>query len=78
MRVTSSHIVEWANTQAKQAQTELPRLVRRLCFLAGSTRQIAFPAGDSTYLPGWDGRLFSEQGNTCITGYLYRQNTRRF
>ena len=66
MRVTTSHIVEWANTQAKQAQTELPRLVRRLCFLAGSTRQLAFPAGDSTYLPGWDGRLFSDQGNTWV------------
>jgi len=49
MRVTASHIVEWANAHAKQAQTELPRLVRRLCFLSGSTRQLAFPAGDSTY-----------------------------
>lgn len=66
MRVTASHIVEWANTQAKQAQAELPRLVRRLCFLAGSTRQLAFPAGDSTYVPGWDGRLFSDQGNAWV------------
>lgn len=66
MRVTTSHIVEWANTQAKQAQTELPRLARRLCFLAGSTRQLAFPAGDSTYLPGWDGRMFSDHGNAWV------------
>ncbi len=66
MRVTASHIVEWANTHAKEAQNELPRLVRRLCFLAGSTRQLAFPAGNSTYIPGWDGRLFSDQGNAWV------------
>jgi hypothetical protein len=29
-------------TQAKQAQTDLPRPVRRLCFLTGSTRQLVF------------------------------------
>ena len=51
MRVTTSHIVECANTQAKQAQTELPRQIRRLCFLAGSTRQLAFPAV-APHLPG--------------------------
>lgn len=66
MRVTASQILNWANTKAKEAQTDLPRLVRRLCYLVGSTRQIAFPAGDSTYTPGWDGTLFSEQGNAWV------------
>lgn len=64
MRVTATQIAEWAGT--KTAQTDLPRLIRRLCFNAGSTRQIAFPAGDSTYTPGWDGVLHSDQGNAWI------------
>lgn len=66
MRVTASHIAEWANTKAKEAQAVLPRFVRLLCFQAGSTRHIAFPAGDSTYRPGWDGTLESENGNAWV------------
>lgn len=64
MRVTATQIADWANT--KEAQANLPRLIRRLCFNASSTRQIAFPAGDSTYSPGWDGVLYSEQGNAWV------------
>ncbi|KAF0202841.1 MAG: hypothetical protein FD173_1907 [Gallionellaceae bacterium] len=64
MRVTATQIADWAAT--KMAQADLPRLVRRLCFDAGTTRQIAFPAGDSTYSPGWDGVLYSEQGNAWV------------
>ena len=41
----------------------LPRLIRRLCFDAAATRQLSFPAGDSTYVPGWDGVLCREQGD---------------
>lgn len=66
MRVTASQIVEWANSHAKEAQTELPRWVRKLCFQSGSTSEIAFPAGDSAYRPGWDGRLYSDQGNAWV------------
>ncbi|WP_313049278.1 hypothetical protein [Pseudomonas soli] len=66
MRVTSSHIVNWVSTQAKEAQTDLPRWVRRLCFDPQTTRQLSFPAGDSTYVPGWDGTLFSERGNAWV------------
>ncbi len=64
MRITATQLANWADTKA--AQSDLPRLVRRLCFDAGSTRQIAFPAGDSTYTPGWDGVLHSEQGNAWV------------
>ncbi len=70
MRITASHIVDWANTHAKEAQTELPRLIRRLCFDISSTRQLAFPAGDSTYMPGWDGVLSSERNTTWIPSGL--------
>ena len=64
MRVTATQIVDWADT--KVAQADLPRLVRRLCFDAGTTRQISFPAGDSTYSPGWDGVLYSDEGNAWV------------
>lgn len=66
MRLTASHIVDWVNTHSKEAQTNLPRLVRRLCFDAEATRQLAFPSGDSSFVPGWDGVLSSERGNAWI------------
>ncbi|MFT4926887.1 MAG: hypothetical protein ACI8WB_002986 [Phenylobacterium sp.] len=66
MRITASQIAEWVNTHAKTAQTDLPRLIRRLCFDSQATRQLIFPAGDSTFVPGWDGVLTSEQGNTWV------------
>lgn len=64
MKITASHIVDWVNQNAKEAQTQLPRLIRRLCFDPATTRQLAFPAGDSTYMPGWDGVLEKTQGDT--------------
>lgn len=66
MRLTASHIANWASTHAKDAQTNLPRWVRRLCFEPETTRQLSFPAGDSTYVPGWDGALFSVRGNAWV------------
>lgn len=66
MRITASHIVNWVDTHAKEAQTNLPRWVRRLCFDAEVTRQLAFPAGDSSFVPGWDGVLSCERGNAWI------------
>nr|VFK53546.1 MAG: hypothetical protein BECKTUN1418F_GA0071002_102322 [Candidatus Kentron sp. TUN]VFK69569.1 MAG: hypothetical protein BECKTUN1418E_GA0071001_11993 [Candidatus Kentron sp. TUN] len=66
MKITASHIVDWANTHAKEAQNQLPRLIRRLCFEAEASRQLSFPAGDATYRPGWDGVLFSKQGNAWV------------
>lgn len=66
MRITASHIVDWVNTHSKEAQTNLPRWVRRLCFDAEATRQLAFPSGDSSFVPGWDGVLSSERGNAWI------------
>lgn len=66
MRITASHIVDWVNTHAKEAQTDLPRWVRRLCFNSEATRQLAFPAGDSSFVPDWDGVLSSERGNAWV------------
>ena len=50
----------------KEAQTSLPRLVRKLIHTVGIATYAAFPAGDSTSLPGWDGELDSESGNPWV------------
>jgi len=64
MRITATQIAEWAKT--KEAQGSLPRLVRRLAHAAGTPTQVAFPAGDSTSLPGWDGELASEHNSPWV------------
>lgn len=64
MPITATQIAEWAKTRS--AQASLPRLIRRLVHAAGTPTQIAFPAGDSTSLPGWDGELLSERGNPWV------------
>ena len=64
MRITATQIAEWAET--KEAQGSLPRLVRRLVHAAGTPTQVAFPAGDSTSLPGWDGELASEHDSPWV------------
>lgn len=66
MHITASQIVEWVSVNAKQAQADLPRWIRRLCSDAEALRQLAFPAGDSTYRPGWDGIVVSESGNAWV------------
>lgn len=66
MRITASHIINWVDTHAKEAQANLPRWIRRLCFNVEATRQLAFPAGDSSFVPGWDGVLSCEQGSAWV------------
>jgi hypothetical protein len=64
VEITATQIANWA--AGKDAQTALPRYIRRLIHDAGSITQIAVPAGDSTSQPGWDGEITSEQGNPWI------------
>jgi hypothetical protein len=64
VEITARHIAEWAG--GKDAQSALPRYVRRLIHDAGSITQIAVPAGDSTSHPGWDGEITSEHGNAWV------------
>ena len=67
MRITASQIVSWVENHSKEAQVELPRLIRRLCFCSSvNSRQISFPAGDSTYTPGWDGVLSCGEGDAWV------------
>jgi hypothetical protein len=62
--VTATQMARWAVTTP--AQSELPRLVRRLIHSAATTTELAMPAGDSVSLPGFDGELHSEHGNTWV------------
>ena len=64
MRITATKIAQWAKTA--RARLALPRLVRKLVHTAGTPLGVAFPAGDSTALPGWDGELLSEEGSPWI------------
>jgi hypothetical protein len=61
MRVTAKEIEGWV--ERREAQGELPRLVRRLAMQAGSITEIAFPAGDSVSRLCWDGQLISKEGH---------------
>ncbi|MBK1724758.1 hypothetical protein CKO23_21530 [Thiocystis violacea] len=64
MRVTAKDIEGWA--ERREAQGELPRLVRRLAIQAGSITEMAFQAGDSVSRPGWDGQLTSKEGDAWV------------
>jgi hypothetical protein len=64
MQITATQIAKWAGT--KEAQGSLRRLVRKVVHAAGTPTQVAFPAGDSTSLPGWDGELASEYNSPWV------------
>lgn len=66
MRVTASNIIHWVENNNKEAQTQLPRLIRRLCAACGKAKALAFPAGDSTFVPGIDGYFSTDLGNTWV------------
>jgi hypothetical protein len=64
MQVTAKRIAEWAET--REAQADLPRLVRRLVHAAGTPTEVAFSAGDSISSPGWDGEVVTEHSNAWL------------
>jgi hypothetical protein len=64
MHINAMQIENWART--KSAQSELPRVVRRLIHATASVTGAAFPAGDATSTPGWDGQLDAK----CSTPWI--------
>ncbi|KJZ03248.1 hypothetical protein [Pseudoalteromonas piscicida] len=64
MKVTARNIIEWAND--RQAQSELPIIVRRLIANTAKLTEIAFPGGDSVSRPGWDGNVTAFEGNAWV------------
>ena len=66
MKISASNITSWVENNNKLAQQKLPQIIRRLCFHTIDTKAISFPAGDSTFMPSWDGVLESTDGNAWI------------
>lgn len=66
MKISASNIISWVENNNKLSQQDLPQIIRRLCFHAKDTKAISFPAGDSTFMPSWDGTLESTDGNAWI------------
>lgn len=64
MKITAKDIARWA--ELREAQGSLPRLVRRLAMQSGTITQLAFPAGESVSLPGWDGEILSSDGDAWV------------
>ncbi len=64
MRITSTHIEVWADT--RDAQAQLPLLVRRLVQATSTTTALAMRTGDSINEPGWDGVTEVIEGNPWV------------
>jgi muconolactone delta-isomerase len=64
LKISAKDIERWAET--REAQGELPRMIRRLAVQAGTVTEIAFPAGDSVSRPGLDGQILSNEGDPWV------------
>jgi len=64
VKIKASQIVEWSKT--KEAQSELPRLIRRLVNRCSTITAISFPSGDSVSQSGWDGEVSTDVGNAWV------------
>ncbi len=69
--ITANDLDSWAKT--RDAQGKLPQLLRRLIHatVQGSQiRKVAFPAGESVQMGGWDGIVETTEGNAFVpNGY---------
>ncbi|WP_448548729.1 hypothetical protein [Thalassotalea fusca] len=64
MRITATHIENWAQT--RQAQAELPIWIRKLISATNSLSELSMPGGDSVYRPGWDGKIVSSNTSAWV------------
>lgn len=63
--VNRSTLQSWAST--RQAQSEFPRLIRRLIFeTTSSSTEIGMPAGDGVAAGGWDGTVQATSTNPWV------------
>jgi hypothetical protein len=62
---TRDDLLSWANTVP--AQTEFPRLLRRLVMeTSPGVTSLGFPAGSGAALGKWDGSVRTTQGNAFV------------
>lgn len=64
--VTANDIKEWTATKKREAEENLPLLVKKLVLASCKPKSLAFPSGDSIALGGWDAILDVEEGNEFI------------
>lgn len=63
--IDATDLNSWANR--REAQSSLPQLVRRLIHATiDQLQRINFPAGDSVQMGGWDGIVYTAQGNAFV------------
>jgi transcriptional regulator with XRE-family HTH domain len=63
--VTASDLVQWSDR--RDAQEELPRVVRRLILLtADGVHHLSFRSGEGVQLSGWDGVVTASKGNAFV------------
>jgi hypothetical protein len=61
----ATDLVEWS--KRRDAQEDLPRIVRRLIDVTvDGVRRMSFRAGEGIQLGGWDGRLLVDAGNAFV------------
>lgn len=64
MLISERQIRAWA--ERRDAEGELPLLVRRLIGRVATVTAIAMPGGDAVNSPGWDGVVVAETGNAWV------------
>lgn len=64
MRITATHLEQWADT--REAQGMLPIIIRRLVSVTAETKALSIPGGDSVGEPGWDGCASIARGNAWV------------
>lgn len=64
--VTANDINQWTASHRREAQENLPLLVRRLIVASVAPKHISMPAGDSILIGGWDGVLQVDKGNAFV------------
>lgn len=62
--ISANEIVQWASTH--NAQSELPKLIRRAIGQIGSSTAITMPAGASVTVGGFDGIVIAQEGNAWV------------
>ncbi len=64
VRVSAAQIATWAGQ--RQAQADLPLLIRRLVHASAKLSEANMPGGDSVFTPGVDGVMHAESGSAWV------------
>lgn len=62
--IETTNLKTWAGS--KQAESNLPHLIKRLICAVTEPEKLRFPSGDAVWVPGYDGVLVSTDVNRFI------------